>query len=129
MKLFLKILLSLFILFVMAAGGGLFYLTHGLGSGSELVINDVNPSLLRDGMYNGKYSAGRWSNEVNVEIKDGKITDIDVVKDVTFPKSEVREDLINKVIEKQNTNIGVISGATVTSKAYLKSIENAFKKW
>ncbi|WP_423055650.1 FMN-binding protein [Acetobacterium carbinolicum] len=33
--------------------------------------------------------------------------------------------IINQVIKIQNTTVDTVSGATVTSKAYLKSIENA----
>jgi uncharacterized protein with FMN-binding domain len=49
------------------------------------------------------------------------------VKDVAIPKPEWAKQLFDKVIEKQNTDVDVISGATITSKAYLKSIENALK--
>lgn len=45
-----------------------------------------------------------------------------------FRREDVTKGILNRVIENQNTNIDVISGATVTCKAYLKSIENALKK-
>lgn len=128
MKSLLKIILFVFIVFGLVAVAGIFYLTRGLESGSELVINGVNLSLLDNGAYSGKYNGGRWSNEVNVTIKDHKIIKIDVVKDVTFAKQDVKEELLNKVVNDQNTNIDVISGATVTCKAYLKAIENALIK-
>lgn len=35
------------------------------------------------------------------------------------------DELFSDVIKSQNTTVDTISGATVTSKAYLKSIENA----
>jgi uncharacterized protein with FMN-binding domain len=81
-----------------------------------------------DGTYTGKYDGGRWSNELSVTVKDHKITKIDVVKDVTFPKPEWTDQLFKEVIEKQSVDVDVVSGATVTSKAYLKSIENALAK-
>lgn len=125
MKSFLKILLSIIIIFIILIGAGMLYLSRGLEKGEELVINKVTPSNIEDGIYNGKYKAGRWTNEINVIIKDQKITKIELVDDVTFKKEDVTKDIINKVIENQSTNIDVVSGATVTSKAYLKSIENA----
>lgn len=128
MKAFLKIVLSIIVLLIMIAGCGVFYLTRGLDAGEKIVINDINLSLVSDGVYKGKYDAGRWSNEVNVTVKNHKITKVDVVKDVTISKQNVKEGIINKVIEKQNMNVDVVSGATVTSKAYLKSIENALRK-
>lgn len=123
-----KILLSLVIVFVLVLAGGLFFLTRGLDAGRGLTINSVDPSLLDDGIYSGEYRAGRWSNKVDVTIKDHRITDIKVVKDVAFPIENIKKGILNRVIENQNTNVDVISGATVTCKAYLKSIENALKR-
>ena len=75
--------------------------------------------------YTGTYEGGRWSNEVAVTISDHQISQIDVVKTVKFEKPEATDALFSRVIQKQDTTVDVISGATVTSKAYLKSIENA----
>ena len=128
MKKIFKISVSIFILILLIGIGGIFFISRGLSTGMNLVINDVELSSLSDGIYNGEYDAGRWSNEMNVAIKDHKIIKIEVVKDVSFSKPEVTEAIINRVIEKQNTNVDVVSGATVTSKAYLKAMENALKK-
>lgn len=128
MKLLLKIVLTVFLIFVLIGCGGIFYMSRGLESGKNVVIENVNPSTLSDGSYHGKYSAGRWTNEVKVAVKGGKIIGIDIVKDVTFSKPEWTEELFTRVIEKQSTAVDITSGATVTSKAYLKAIENALKK-
>ena len=45
-----------------------------------------------------------------------------------FPKPEWTEQTMKSVIERQTLQVDVISGATVTMKAYLKSIENALEK-
>jgi uncharacterized protein with FMN-binding domain len=127
MKLFLKIILSVLMVFILITVGGVFFLSRGLASGSKLVINDVTLSAIKDGAYNGKYKNGRWTNEVNLTVKDHKITNIDLVNDVMFPKPEVTKELFNNVVKEQNINIDAISGSTITSKAYLKSIENALK--
>ncbi len=128
MKLILKIVLSIFVIFILVSGSGIFFLSRGLEPGKALKINAVNLSSLSDGAYSGAYKGGRWTNEVSVTVKDHKITGIEVVKDVLFPKPEVTAELVNKVLEKQNPDIDVVSGSTVTCKAYLKSIENALNK-
>lgn len=128
MKSLLKIVLSIVLVFILVAGGGMFYITRGLENGSKVKVGAVNVPALSDGTYSGKYKAGRWTNEVKVTVKDHKVTKIDIVKDVTFPKPEWTKLLFEKVIEKQNTDVDVVSGSTITSKAYLKSIENALKK-
>lgn len=127
MKMFLKIVLSVFILFVLVFAGGMFYMTRGLETGTQVEVNEIKLSSLDDGTYNGKYKSGRWTNEVKVTIQDQKIVKIDVVKDVVFRDPEVTQKLINSVIGEQNTNVDVVTGATITSKAYLKSIENALQ--
>lgn len=123
-----KIILGIVILLVLTIGGAGFFITRGLESGKDMIIKHVDASQLKDGVYEGKYKGGRWSNEVSVVLEDGKIAKINVVKSVFIEKSEVTEKLISNVIEKQDTVVEVISGATVTSKAYLKAVENALVK-
>jgi hypothetical protein len=96
MSVFLKILLVVVIIFVLAVAGGIFYLTRGLGEGAKLVINSVDPAGLPDGEYNGSYKGGRWTNEMKVTVRDQKITQIEVVKDVAIAKPEVTQDVITK---------------------------------
>lgn len=110
----------------MIAGGS--YMAKGLNEGKSLAIDPISVAQKADGIYTGTYSGGRWTNEVNVTVKDGKITGIDVAKTVLFERPELTQNIISQVIQKQNTDIDITSGATVTSKAYLKSIENAFTK-
>ena len=125
MKLIFKILLSVILIFILVSVSGIFYLARGLNEGKDIRINGIDVSNLNDGIYNGKYKAGRWTNELNITVKDHKIIKIDIKDDVTFPNSDVSYELFSEVIGKQNTTVDVISGATVTSKAYLKSIEDA----
>jgi len=125
---FIKIIIGVIFLLVLIIGGSGFYITRGLNSGKNMIIKPIDASQLENGVYKGIYNGGRWSNEVNVTIKDKKVTSIAIVKSVVFEKPEVSTELINEVIKKQNTNVDVIGGATVTSKVYLKSIENALSK-
>lgn len=125
MKRVLKVIIIIIIAFVIVAAVGIFYLTRGLESGAKVQVGSVNTSSLSDGNYEGTYNEGRWTNKVAVTVKGGKITDIKLIKDVAFSKSEVIDALFKNVIKAQNTTVDAVSGATVTSKAYLKSIENA----
>lgn len=125
MKKFLKIFICLIVIVVITFACAILYLNYGLKAGSNTTINGLNMSDINDGVYNGKYKFGRWSNNLDVTVKHGKIIYIKIIKDVTFVKPDVRDELFIRVIEAQNTEVDVISGATVTSKAYLKSIENA----
>lgn len=128
MKKFLKILAAIIAVIVLFSAVMTMVMSQGLKAGSNLEINGIDLSSVKDGVYNGKYDAGRFSNQLNVTVKDHKITKIEVVKDVTFSSAAVSEAVFTKVIEEQKIQFDAIAGATVTSKAYLKAIENAFNQ-
>lgn len=127
MKRVLKMGLIVVIVVIVMLAGFAFYMSRGLEAGKNLDIGGIDLTNVEDGTYTGKHDDGRFSNEVSVTVKDHRITDIRVIKDVTFAKPDWRDDLLARVIEKQDTGVDIVSGATVTSKAYMKSIENALK--
>ncbi len=124
----LKIIGLIFLLFIIVASSSMFYLTKGLEEVLNVGINPVDLSGIEDGVYSGSYDLGRWANELKVTVENHKITDIQIEEDVKFAQPEVSSQLFQRVIKEQNTTVDAISGATVTSKAYLKSIENALIK-
>lgn len=128
MKKAMIIILSIVGVIVLTIGGCVLYMTNGLETGKNLVINSVNLAQVNDGVYTGTYNGGRWTNEVAVTVSNKKISQIDVVKTVSFETPDVTHTVINNVIEKQDTKVDTVSGATITSKAYLKSIENALSQ-
>ena len=113
------------LIIVISIASGIFYLSRGLDEGINIKATGIDVSNFNDGIYTGKYDAGRWSNVLNVTVKDHKITDIKIEDDVTFAQQGASDEIFNKVIKEQNTTVDAVSEATVTSKAYLKSIENA----
>ena len=125
MKKAMIIILSILGVLIVVGAGGVFYITNGLEAGENLAINPVDLTAIEDGTYAGVYQAGRWSNEVAVSVADHQIANIAVVKTVTIDDPELTSTIINNVIKNQSTTVDTVSGATVTSKAYLKSIENA----
>lgn len=115
-------LLLVFIIFFM--GIAVFFLSRNINEVKNIEINDIDISSLEDGEYIGEFDIGRWANQSRVIIKDGKIINIEITKDLAYAKENVREELITDIIEKQSIKVDGVSGATVTTKAYLKSIEN-----
>jgi uncharacterized protein with FMN-binding domain len=105
-----------------------FIVTNGLYEGAKVALNGINLTNVADGSYTGIYEFKRWSNTVSVEVKDGKITAINIVKDVFAAGiTNCSDETFRRVIESQDTQVDAVSGATVTSKAYLKAIEDALK--
>lgn len=101
----------------------LFFVTRGLEEGKALVINEVDIQSLEDAIYWGDYEAGRWTNSVKVEVLEGEIRSISLIEG--FDMGNVKEEIYGKVMARQSLDVEVVSGATVSSKAYLKAIENA----
>jgi len=121
----LTVLGILFAVFLIISIGAALLLIRGLNETQALSINPVTAAKLADGTYDGHYGDGRWANQLAVTVKGGRITDIQVRKTVVFEKPEVTTDLISRVIQAQKADVDIVSGATATSKAYLKSIEDA----
>lgn len=124
----LKLIGLIFLLFIIIAFSLMFFLSKGLDEVLNVDINPVDLSGIEDGVYSGSYDFGRWANKLKVTVENYKITVIQIEDDVKFSSPEVSSQLFQRVINKQNTTVDVISGSTVTCKAYLKSIENAFIK-
>lgn len=114
--------LALLIVFGFAA------LMSGMGPIKNMKINSVDLSKVADGVHKGTFSQGRWNYSVAVTVKDHKIAGVELLsrKDKMFEKLYEAETA--KVISAQSPNVDTYSGATVTSKALLKAIENALAK-
>jgi uncharacterized protein with FMN-binding domain len=120
-----KLLIACGILLVILIG--LFLgITNGLSAGAKVPIGGVDLSEFPDGSYTGVYEFKRWSNSVVVHVKDHQITAIEIEKNV--PGADITnyaDEMFRRVIAAQDTKVDAVSGATVTSKAYLKAIEDA----
>jgi len=98
----------------------------------NLPINMIEFSNLKDGTYIGEYEGGmyKWrTNKVEVTVASGKVTGIKLIGSSDPGKENTKHnELYNRVIDAQSLQVDTISGATLTSKAYLKAIENALAK-
>ncbi len=106
----------------------------------DINIATLNFKKLRDGTYIGQYCGTKdhfRDAKVEVTVSSGKVSSIKVLEGKNVYKEgkpiEIRngltiEDLNNSVIKEQSLQVDVISGATLTSNAYLKAMENALKQ-
>jgi uncharacterized protein with FMN-binding domain len=95
----------------------------------SLPLNAVDFSRLNDGIYHGAYEGGmyKWrANECDVTVTNGKVTGIQLAgsKD-PGSKNTQHEVLYDRVVQAQSLQVDTISGATLTSKAWLQAVENA----
>jgi uncharacterized protein with FMN-binding domain len=95
----------------------------------SLPLNAVDFNKLNDGNFHGAYAGGmyKWrANECDVTVSSGKVTGIQLkVSQDPGKKNTQHEALFERVIQAQTLQVDTISGATLTSKAYLQAVENA----
>ena len=106
----------------------LFYLSRGLNEGQNMLVDPIPDAALEDlpdGSYRGQHEFRRWTNEVEVVIENNEITDINAIEDIRFVQDNIQEELFTRVKNKQSTDVDLITGSTVTSKAYLQAITTA----
>lgn len=105
----------------------------------ELTFSDVGFKNLRAGTFIGEYKGTKaHTRDVKVEItvSGGEISDIKVLKGALSKDGTSAEltggrsvdDLFNSAVQSQTLKVDVISGATITSKAHLKALENALEQ-
>ncbi|MBN1243933.1 MAG: FMN-binding protein [Spirochaetales bacterium] len=89
----------------------------------------IDPTALRDGVYSGAYAYSGLSYTATVTLSGGRI--VDIVVDSTgaeAPRESWALPLVPRVIAENSLDVEVVAGATTSSKAILKAIENALRK-
>ena len=119
----LRVIGIIFALILIISGGGYLAASSGLSEMQELVINDVDPAQIADGVYSGKFSQYRWTYKVNVTVQGGRIVDIQF-----NDGGSLEQDLTDRIIANQSLIVDINTGATVNSKAFLKAVETALSR-
>ncbi|HEX2947922.1 MAG TPA: FMN-binding protein [Clostridia bacterium] len=91
-----------------------------------VTIDSVDVSKLEDGIYSGSFDARIIAATTEVTVKDGRITKIDLVKH-KYERGKPAIAVVDRIISDQSLDVDVVSGATNSSKAILKAVENALK--
>ncbi len=118
----------LFGIVIIVMVSGIIYLMHGQKEMKEVEVNPVILNNLDDGTYIGQFKGYRWTNTIEVSIENHQIIDIKVIKDQVFAQSYVKNQLFDEIKEQQSINVDSVTGATISSIAYLKAIEDALNK-
>jgi uncharacterized protein with FMN-binding domain len=82
-----------------------------------------------DGLYRGNYilSGSPVKVVLDVTIQNKNIVAIKIIDHFCSPIGKKAEKITEKIIEQQSLNVDAISGATGSSKAILKAVENALE--
>jgi uncharacterized protein with FMN-binding domain len=122
-----KVLLIVLAAIAVIFGGFFTFMLAGKEATINLSLENVVLNSIPDGVYEGSYDGTRWSNTVDVTVKNHKITEIEVVKPQVFIQPETADALKQSVLANQRVDVDGVSGATADSKAYLKAVEQALK--
>lgn len=91
---------------------------------NEIEIAEIDLSKISDGIYRGDYDAGYIYAKVQVTIKKGKITNIEILEHRN-ERGQKAESIIETMINEQKVNVDAVSGATNSSLVIKKACENA----
>jgi uncharacterized protein with FMN-binding domain len=82
-----------------------------------------------DGVYRGSYDLSGTPVKVtlDVTVQNQAITTLNIVRHSCSPIGKKAEKITGTIIEKQSLNIDAVSGATGSSMAILKAVENALE--
>ena len=92
----------------------------GLEETTNLEISTVDLAQIPD----GSYTNFRWNTTVKVTVTDHQITAIEPVK-IQSGRKDLARELTEDILQQQTADVDVVSGATASSHAYLKAVENA----
>jgi len=86
-------------------------------------------SQINDGIYRGFYDLSGTPVKVTLDVilQNSRIVNINIIEHIRSPIGKKAENIIEEIIEKQDLDIDAISGATASSKAILKAVENALQ--
>jgi len=90
----------------------------------EIIVGQVDLNSIKDGSYNGQCDAGLVKVTVEVKVANHKITDITILKHQKGLGKKA-EKVVDRILEQQSLDVDVISGATISSNAIRKAVENA----
>ncbi|ETT63814.1 hypothetical protein C173_21982 [Paenibacillus sp. FSL R7-277] len=127
----LLVCLTVILVGLIGSGAALLYTEKERREARNVEIDQVNFNKLHAGEYTGEYAGGmyKWrANMVLVTVTAHKVTAIQLLEHAENQPAASADELFGRVIQAQSLQVDSISGATLTSKAYLKAIENALHK-
>ncbi len=113
-----------------------FYNRIGMGFGALLALftPQAEAAALHDGKFDGgTYDAYFGPVQVEVTVLGGQVTDAQALQYPDHRRTSIAINnqalpwLKKEAVQAQNSRINIISGATLTSRAYIKSLADAIK--
>ncbi len=94
----------------------------------QMEIQNVDINDLKDGEYFGSFTYSGFEYRVRTAVDAHRITDIEILKNRNTKHAKQAEAVVIEIIKRQTPNVDAVSGATTTSKALMKAVENSLVK-
>jgi uncharacterized protein with FMN-binding domain len=93
-------------------------------------IRPIKISQIANGTYFGKTKGILTGVKVEVTVKKGRITKIEILKARGWPskKKKAIKEMPGRIIKAQSLKVDAVTGATISSKNIIKAVENALQK-
>jgi Polyferredoxin len=97
-------------------------------SASNSDVKNTEGKQYKDGIYTGIGQGKNPDLKVSVTVKDGKIANVEIVSNNETNGKAALNTVPKEIIEKQSTEVDVVSGATMTSKGIMEAVNNALSQ-
>jgi uncharacterized protein with FMN-binding domain len=94
----------------------------------QMEIQNVDINDLQDGEYIGSFTYSGFEYRVRTTVDAHRITNIEILKNRNTKHAKQAEAVVIEIINRQTPNVDAVSGATTTSKALMKAVENSLVK-
>lgn len=102
---------------------------YGMGAIKKLTIENLDLQNTENGVYKGEYKKGRWAYSLLVGVTNGEIKSITILNtNEAGVYGTLNDDIIATILKEQSLKIDTVSGASISTKALLKAVENALTK-
>jgi len=82
-----------------------------------------------DGIYRGVYDLKKSPINVvlDVDVQNSRISEIRIIEHNCSPIGKKAENIVSRIINRQSLDVDAVSGATISSIAIIKAVENALE--
>jgi len=100
------------------------------GAKEKKEVKPIKISQIADGTYFGKTKGLLTGVKVEVTVKKGRITKIEILKARGWPafKKKAIKEMPGKIIKAQSLRVDAVTGATKSSRSIIEAVENALRK-
>ena len=89
-----------------------------------LTIDEIDLTMVVDGVYEGQCDTGVVRARVQVTVRDHRLESIDLLEHENG-RGTPAEAILDQMLQNQTTAVDAVSGATCSSKVIRKAVENA----